>query len=44
MASLAEMMFQSAAQNIRDTKSDPSAIAKRFPDRDWETSFQQDLP
>lgn len=30
MASLAELMFQSAAQNIRDTKSDPSAIARSY--------------
>lgn len=30
MASLAELMFQQASQNIRDTKSDPSAIARAY--------------
>lgn len=30
MASLAQLMFQAANQNIRDTKSDPSQIAKSF--------------
>lgn len=30
MSSLAELMFQSASQNIRDTKSDPTAIAKSY--------------
>lgn len=30
MGSLAEAMFAAASQNIRDTKADPSAIAKSF--------------
>lgn len=30
MSSLAELMFSAASQNIRDTKSDPSAIVKAF--------------
>ena len=30
MPSLSELMFQSASQNVRDTKSDPSAIPKAY--------------